>query len=104
MSRIGKMPITLPQGVTATVEGQTIIARQVIIDWNPWGLMQDNIDFSKLQVASLDIALTENAVADEQPFSLPQISLPLGLRINNAEINAISITTCTRSACNDLMQ
>ncbi len=27
MSRIGKMPITLPQGVTATVEGQTITVK-----------------------------------------------------------------------------
>ncbi len=79
------------QAIRFENKAQTIEARQVILDWNPWGLLQDNIDFSQLQVASLDIALTENTVAEEQPFSMPHVSLPLGLRIHNAEINAISI-------------
>ena len=72
-------------------KGQTIKAQGIILDWNPWGLLQDNISFSHLQVASLDIVLAERTAVNEQAGSLPDITLPVGLSFKNATINAISI-------------
>ena len=86
-------PLTL-QSVKYEHQGQNVIATQVTLDWNPWGLFQAEIDFSELQIQSLDIAVpVDDEASDPKTHSIqmPQITFPLGLRLDNAEINAISI-------------
>ncbi len=81
-------------------QGQTLDARQVMLTWNPWSLLRSNVDISEFRIDSLDIVLPEDNdtnTADSQPLSLPQIKLPLGINLNRAVINAISITRGTDS-------
>ena len=76
-------------------QGQILNARQVRLSWNPWRLLQAEIDVSDLHIQSLDIVIAEGTGTDDtddQPISLPQIKLPLGLRLTNAEISSISIS------------
>ncbi|MCP4390468.1 MAG: hypothetical protein GY802_19390 [Gammaproteobacteria bacterium] len=76
-------------------QGRTLDARQVTLNWNPTGLLRALIDISDFQVESLNIVIPVNSDAsdaDDQPISLPQIELPLGMNLNRAVINAISIS------------
>ena len=76
-------------------QGQNLNARQITLDWNPWSLWQAEINISNLQVLALDIVIPAVAEANEtesQPVSLPQIALPLVVRLHKVEINAVGIT------------
>jgi len=75
-------------------EVQILNASQVTLNWNPWGLLQAEFDISDLQIQSLDIVILDNTDVndpDDQPISLPQITLPVGISLDNAVINAIDI-------------
>ncbi len=87
-------PLTA-QAIRYQDQGQILEARQVALNWNPWGLLRAEIDISDLQIQSLNIVIPVDASAsetDDQSISLPQIELPLGVGLNRAVINAISIT------------
>ncbi len=96
---------TLAGPLTAQViryqdQGQTMDARQVMLNWNPWSLLRSNVDISELQIHSMDIVLpedTDTSTADDQPLSLPQYDLPMGVTLEGAVIDAISITSGTDS-------
>jgi translocation and assembly module TamB len=73
---------------------QILDASHVTLNWNPWGLLKADFDISDLQIQALDIDILDNTDVnepDDQPISLPQITLPLGISLDSAVINAIDI-------------
>ena len=87
-------PLTFEE-ISYEDQGRNLNARQITLDWNPWSLLQAEINISNLQVRALDIvipAVAEVNDSETRPISLPHIALPLGIRLHEAEINAIGIT------------
>ncbi len=60
MSRIGKRPVPLPKGVTATIDGRTVTVK------GPKG------EISRTVHAELSVALEEQAVAVQRPSDEPR--------------------------------
>ncbi len=87
-------PLTL-QSIEFEHQGQIVTANQVSLNWDPWGLLRAQVNISQFDVGSLEIVLPVAGNDTQIKFGegrLPQVTLPLGLQLDGAEINTIGIT------------
>lgn len=84
-------PLTIEE-IRYDHQGSEVVARQIILDWNPRNLWLNRIHLSTLDIQSLDITLPENSDVGLQTPALPHIDLPLGVQLTDASINKISFS------------
>ena len=60
-------PLTFEE-ISYEDQGRNLNARQITLDWNPWSLLQAEINISNLQVRALDIVIPAMAEAS-RPYT-----------------------------------
>lgn len=71
--------------------GNQLAVEAPIVDWSPSCLLRLTLCVERLQAARVSVSLVPSEPAADSPFTLPDISLPLALKLNQVRIGSLQV-------------